>query len=144
MSSWKRDGPEGTDRCSRCVVKDACWYETGAVSFMKMAKREAFALRGRFDVISMQMQFLSDLSCRKAKFACIFHFQHLRIVFPKRDVYLYTYISPFFSLQFLEKIQARNRHCVIIKGNACMYRRKIEDKRNLFFLTISLLHFFLS
>lgn len=58
---------------------------------MKMAKRKAFALRGRFDVISMQMQFLSELSCRNTKFACILHFQPLRIIFPRRGVYLYTY-----------------------------------------------------
>lgn len=60
---------------------------------MKMAKREAFALHGRFDVISMQMQFLSELSCRDAKFARIFHFHLLCIVFPKRDVYLYICIA---------------------------------------------------
>lgn len=112
---------------------------------MKMAKRKAPALRGRFDVISMQMQFLSELSCRNTKFACIPRFQPLPYRISQKGCILFTHIHrvPFFSLIFGRKFRREIDIALRYREmHACV--QKMGQRNRLFFITSLFYLFFLS
>jgi len=106
----RRSGPEGTDRCSRCVVKDACWYETGAVSFMKTVKRRSVPTTRTYRNLSRCKRIFHQLCLDVNARVCVFSlrdgaiFVYSYFIFHKKCLYYVIFSAPFF-FRFSENLE---------------------------------------